>query len=195
MRWHTIFAYTTSANAISAMLRTGTVCACLYKAFFVAVSINNGRPGRYRIAVRRSSLYVVIGKYMAVSSTFARYFSWTSHLTRRAIYEPRIHRRSRRTESRRRIDEARAPIPSVPAAWRPAPAAPADKYPTAIAEWHPAPRIGGNPRRPETSIGIVAVAVWVPILANAVRLPDVSIFRVVSILSVRIQVAGAVLVG
>ena len=160
MRWHTIFVHMTFANSISTMLRGSTVRACLCKAFFVAISISNGWPGCCRIAVWGSGLHFVVREHAPAARRLSHDFSRMNHLTRCATGDLCIHRRSRRMESRRRIDEARDPIPLVPSAWRPAPTPPADKYPTAITVWHPAPRIRGNPRWSEASIGIVAIAGW-----------------------------------
>src|SRR6185503_15608620 len=112
-----------------------------------------------------------------------------------AIDDSSVGRRHRRTKSRRRMRQPRPAVPSVPTARRPAPAASVYKYPTAIAVRHPAPRIRRNPRVAKARrIAPIAVAEWVPVVANVIRLPDLAISRNVIILTVIIQVARAVLI-
>jgi hypothetical protein len=112
-----------------------------------------------------------------------------------AIDNSLVRGRKRRTESWRRIHQPRSAIPSVPAAWRPAPATSVDEYPPPIAIRHPSPWIRRNPRISKAGrVAPIAVAEWVPIIANIVRLPDFAVSRDVIILSVIIQVACPVLI-
>src|SRR6185437_7883004 len=112
-----------------------------------------------------------------------------------AIYNSLIRWRKRRTESWRRIRQPGPAIPSVPATWRPAPAASVHKHPLPIAIRHPSPRIRRDPRIAKAGrVDPIAVAEWVPVVPNVVGLPDFPVSRNVIVLAVIIQVARAILV-
>src|SRR6185312_10089064 len=164
----------------------------------IIVGINMPVPVSTRTA--KSMLIAVANS--ASNRTYAWFHGPTSHRRRFvmissgiAVDNSPVCWRNRSMKSRRRIHQPRPAIPSAPAARRPAPAAPVHKYPPAIPIRHPAPWIRGNPRISKTGrIAPVAVAKWVPVISNIVRLPDFAVSRHVIILAVIIQVACAVLI-
>src|SRR5579871_2503214 len=179
---------------------------------------------RWRIVRPRHSRYIIIGVHapvasvstgaaqgmlisIAVSNPAANGTSASSHRStghRRwfvmisvwaTINDSSVRRRNWRTEARRRMRQPGPAIPSVPSARRPAPAASVDEHPLAVAIGHPSPWVRRNPRIAKAGrVAPIAVAEWVPVVANIVRLPDLAVSRDVIILAVIIQVARAILV-
>jgi hypothetical protein len=147
---------------------------------FIAIAVANSAANRTSASSHRSTRH---GRWFVMISS------------RVAIDNPLVCRGNRRTEARRRIHQPRPAIPSAPAARRPAPAASVHENPPAIAIRHPSPRVRRNPRISKAwRIAPIAIAEWVPVVADIVGLPDFAITRGVIILAVIIQVACAILI-
>jgi hypothetical protein len=107
----------------------------------------------------------------------------------------RILRRSRRMESRRRVDQSRLSPPPMPATWLPHPTRPVHKDPVTEAVWHPTPRIRRYPAVSDGRPRPVTVHEWIPARADSSRLPEIAVTGNVIVGSVIVEIVQAVLVG